>query len=61
MNLHSRRYASNQQLFKHLIKKTESLEPNSYRWDLGGNAPVMASRFAKEGANVLLAARMSTK
>lgn len=26
---------------------------------LGGNAPVMASRFAKEGAKVLLAAKRS--
>jgi len=29
------------------------------RWGLGGNAPVMASRFAREGAAVLLGAKLS--
>ena len=29
------------------------------RWGLGGNAPVMAARFVKEGAKVLLGAKLS--
>jgi len=30
-----------------------------HRWGLGGNAPVMAARFVKEGAKVLLGAKLS--
>jgi len=30
-----------------------------HRWGLGGNAPVMAARFAREGADVLLGAKLS--
>ena len=30
-----------------------------HRWGLGGNAPVMAARFAREGARVLLGAKLS--
>ena len=38
----------------------EAAEKDSaHRWGLGGNAPVMAARFAKEGADVLLGAKLS--
>ena len=42
-------------MFDELVSLAEKVPTSSYR--LGGNAPVIASRFAKEGAKVLLAAR----
>lgn len=47
----------NETLFSEMITAAEAA-PGSYS-ALGGNAPVMASRFAKEGAKVLLAAKRS--
>ncbi|XP_063596795.1 ADP-dependent glucokinase-like [Penaeus indicus] len=51
------RYVVNETLFSEMITAAEAA-PGSYN-ALGGNAPVMASRFAKEGAKVLLAAKRS--
>lgn len=51
------RYVSNETLFTEILEAAESL-PGAYS-AVGGNAPVMASRFAKEGAQVLLAAKRS--
>lgn len=39
----------------------EASKITTARWVLGGNAPVMASRFHKEGCDVLLAAKMTQK
>lgn len=56
----SRRYTSDKQLFTQLIEATKLKQyQDETRWDLGGNAPVMGTRFFKEGADVLLAATMS--
>ncbi|KAK4327325.1 hypothetical protein Pmani_002198 [Petrolisthes manimaculis] len=49
------RFVSNDTLFAELVEMASAL-PGMYS-ALGGNAPVMASRFAKEGAKVMLAAR----
>jgi ADP-dependent glucokinase len=57
----SERFTPNQELFRYLVtlaKKHQVAEP---RWALGGNAPVMGTRFYLEGADVLLAAKMSEK
>ena len=59
MLLSLRRFCSNEELFDDLISKSEKLK--DVRVALGGNAPVMANRFAIEGANVLLAAKMTKK
>lgn len=52
---------SDEELFKRLISTIKEKHENSIIWSLGGNAPIMARRFFKEEAEVLLAARMSTK
>ncbi|GAB0096526.1 ADP-dependent glucokinase [Sergentomyia squamirostris] len=52
------RYTSNKSLFEELIWETETKNLDT-RWSLGGNAPMMAIRFQKEGGKVLLAAQMS--
>lgn len=44
-------------LFKQWVTKAASCKDS--RWALGGNAPVMATRFYSEGCKVLLAAKMS--
>ena len=46
-------------MFEALVTKAEQLE--DARVALGGNAPVMANRFALEGAQVLLGAKMTPK
>ena len=51
------RFVSDEKLWRDLVALGEQQE--GHRWELGGNAPVMAARFAKEGANVLLAAKLS--
>merc|ERR1719508_610198 len=51
------RFVHDKELWDHLLET--GLEDVEHRWELGGNAPVMAARFAKEGANVLLAAKLS--
>lgn len=48
---------SNSTLFDELVEKARQF-PDSYS-ALGGNAPVMGMRFAKEGCDVLLAAKMT--
>ncbi|XP_053686354.1 ADP-dependent glucokinase [Sabethes cyaneus] len=55
------RFTVNKELFQKLVnsaKKSSAAEP---RWALGGNAPVIGSRLAAEGAEVLLGAKMSSK
>ena len=42
-------------MFQDLIRGAEKSE--KYHYAVGGNAPVMATRFAIEGASVILAAK----
>ncbi|KAL7638612.1 UNVERIFIED_CONTAM: hypothetical protein RMT77_011184 [Armadillidium vulgare] len=49
------RFVSNETLFMELVKRAESLPTG--RYVLGGNAPVMAKRFAMEGGSVMLGAK----
>lgn len=51
------RFVSDPELFQALVARGEA--EAGHRWELGGNAPVMAARFAREGAEVLLAAKLS--
>lgn len=51
------RFVSDPNLFTDLVAQGEREE--GHRWGLGGNAPVMAARFVKEGASVLLGAKLS--
>lgn len=50
---------SNGSLFDELVMFAEK-DPAA-RWEVGGNAPVMASRFLLEGCDVVLAARTSPR
>ena len=52
-----RRFVSNDELFDALVSRATKTE--GHRWAVGGNAPVMALRFALEGAKVLLSAQIS--
>lgn len=52
-----RRYMANRTLFDELVSKARSF-PSSYS-TIGGNAAVMAMRFAREGCDVTLAAKMT--
>ncbi len=54
-----RRYVSNSTLFEELVEVAYTI-PES-RYPLGGNAPVMALRFFKEGFKVLLGASVTDK
>lgn len=51
------RFIQNSTLFDELVKTAKKVPTAQYV--IGGNAPVMARRFAKEGCNVLLGAQMS--
>jgi len=51
------RFVHNSDLWSRLLE-TAGTDPE-HRWGLGGNAPVMAARFAREGADVLLGAKLS--
>lgn len=52
------RFCPNDQLFEELVNK--AMKSPGFRVALGGNAPVMANRFALEGADqILLAAKMT--
>lgn len=51
----------NTELFRELIQIAKSRHRDSIQWFLGGNAPLMGTRFHLEGADVLLGARMSKK
>ncbi|XP_078085719.1 ADP-dependent glucokinase [Mustelus asterias] len=53
----SERFISNETLFRKLVKATQGLP--RVRWSLGGNAPVMANRLAKEGCEVLMGSRLT--
>lgn len=57
----SERFISDDKLFKRLLTKAKTKLKDSIRWTLGGNAPMMGVRFLREGADVLLATRMSEK
>lgn len=54
-----RRFVSNSTLFDELVSVAES-HPSA-KWVIGGNAPIMASRFHTEGCEVLLASRMTPR
>nr|CAB3220222.1 ADP-dependent glucokinase-like [Phallusia mammillata] len=51
------RYMSNKNLFRQMVSTAHGIKGS--RTQLGGNAPVMANRFAMEGADVLLGAQGS--
>ncbi|XP_076321887.1 ADP-dependent glucokinase [Tachypleus tridentatus] len=51
------RYIKNETLFKEVLQLAS--RASDVHWAIGGNAPVMASRFAKEGCDVLLGAQMT--
>jgi len=51
------RFVSNDELFNALVSR--AIKTDSHRWAVGGNAPVMALRFALEGAKVLLSAKIT--
>ena len=51
------RYMSNKKFFAEMVDTAKTIDGS--RVVLGGNAPVMANRFALEGAEVLLAAQAS--
>ncbi|KDR23023.1 ADP-dependent glucokinase [Zootermopsis nevadensis] len=53
------RYISNDTLFDTIVDIASRIEGSHF--SLGGNAPVMAKRFALEGCEVLLAAKMTPK
>lgn len=50
---------SNRKLYDQLVE--DALKLPGSRWNIGGNAPLMAKRFFTEGWRVLLAAKMSSK
>ena len=52
-----RRYVTNDTLFDELVKSATLV--TGHRWVLGGNAPAMARRFAIEGLDVMLGARVA--
>ncbi|XP_052009310.1 ADP-dependent glucokinase-like [Xyrauchen texanus] len=54
----SERFVMNDTLFSELVDASRELPGN--RWSIGGNAPVMASRMALEGCDVLLGGSFST-
>ncbi|KAG5684910.1 hypothetical protein PVAND_014120 [Polypedilum vanderplanki] len=53
------RYTPNKEMFLNLVNIAKKHE--SHRWELGGNAAVMGTRFLIEKTEVLLAATMSDK
>ncbi|KAJ1522971.1 hypothetical protein ONE63_002108 [Megalurothrips usitatus] len=53
------RFVHNSSLFDSLVERAEQV-PGA-RWEMGGNAAVMASRFSFEGCDVLLAAKMTPR
>ena len=57
VSFNSRRYISDDKLFDKIVDKASKSKDSHYA--LGGNAPVMAKRFAAEGCEVLLAAKMT--
>ncbi|ETN61201.1 hypothetical protein AND_007142 [Anopheles darlingi] len=55
------RFTANRELFLRLVQRAKKSSSADHHWALGGNAPVIGSRMAMEGANVLLGAKMSNK
>ncbi|XP_065082195.1 ADP-dependent glucokinase [Ochlerotatus camptorhynchus] len=55
------RFTANKTLFQNLVRLAKKAQNADPRWALGGNAPVIGSRLATEGAEVILAAKMSSK
>ncbi|XP_034239358.1 ADP-dependent glucokinase [Thrips palmi] len=53
------RFIHNSTLFDQLVERAEQI-PGA-RWEMGGNAAVMAARFSLEGCDVLLAAKMTPR
>lgn len=53
------RYTPNKELFRSIVASAK--KQDAHRWELGGNAPVMGTRFHLEGAKVLIASTMSAK
>ena len=51
------RFVHDESLWSSLV--TTGVEDPGHRWGLGGNAPVMAARFVREGGVVLLGAKLS--
>lgn len=54
----SERFVSNETLFRKLVEVSRRMSET--RWSLGGNAPMMANRLAREGCDVLLGGRLSS-
>jgi len=52
-----KRYVSDRELFEKLVE--ESLKLKTTRTAIGGNAPVIANRMAREGAKVVLGGQES--
>ena len=57
LNTQCRRYCNNEKLFKQWATRVKNLPSSTVQ--MGGNAPVIAKRFAMEGWQVMLGAKMS--
>ncbi|XP_053676196.1 ADP-dependent glucokinase [Anopheles nili] len=55
------RFTANREMFLSLVQRAKKSATIVHHWALGGNAPVIGTRMAIEGANVLLGAKMSSK
>uniref|UniRef100_A0A182JBN2 Uncharacterized protein n=1 Tax=Anopheles atroparvus TaxID=41427 RepID=A0A182JBN2_ANOAO len=55
------RFTANREMFLELVQRAKKSSTVKHHWALGGNAPVIGTRMAIEGANVLLGAKMSSK
>ncbi|EAA10744.3 AGAP006394-PA [Anopheles gambiae str. PEST] len=55
------RFTANREMFMGLVQRAKKSNTVQHHWALGGNAPVIGTRMAIEGANVLLGAKMSAK
>uniref|UniRef100_A0A182MQW9 ADP-dependent glucokinase n=1 Tax=Anopheles culicifacies TaxID=139723 RepID=A0A182MQW9_9DIPT len=55
------RFTANRELFMSLVQRAKKSSTIQHHWALGGNAPVIGTRMAIEGADVLLGAKMSSK
>uniref|UniRef100_A0A182Q9Q4 ADP-dependent glucokinase n=1 Tax=Anopheles farauti TaxID=69004 RepID=A0A182Q9Q4_9DIPT len=55
------RFTANRDMFMSLVQRAKKSSTIEHHWALGGNAPVIGTRMAIEGANVLLGAKMSSK
>ncbi|XP_058126715.1 ADP-dependent glucokinase [Anopheles ziemanni] len=55
------RFTANREMFLELVQRAKKSPSVQHHWALGGNAPVIGTRMAIEGANVILGAKMSSK